>query len=133
MVFGLAAATWLTRVFWSAERSMFCRSPPSEPALLTNTTAVLAARAASSPITVMKPDPSGSAALLFFNSTLLSCATWRAAAVCASEVTTELMVPVGEWSNSPARNIATRMARTWLSIVATDTCPLATAWVSGAP
>jgi hypothetical protein len=45
-VFGLAAATSATSWFWSADRSMFARSPPSDSNFDTNTTGTFAARAA---------------------------------------------------------------------------------------
>ena len=46
-VFGLAAATSVTSLFWSPDRSMSPRSPPSPSPLETKTTATWAARAAA--------------------------------------------------------------------------------------
>jgi hypothetical protein len=97
--------------------------------------AVIAFCPAASPMTAIDrtDDATGSTGPAFLSSTLPCWATWVATAVCASEVTGVVMSPVGGVSNSPAANIAVRIRRTWVSMVAVVTWPAFTALVSAVP
>ncbi len=89
---------------------------------------------ASSPITAIECTdvPIGSTEE-FFSRTLPSSATCRATAACAADVTTAPAEPVCVVSNSPCRNIDTRIRRTWSSTVDCDTWPEETAEASALP
>jgi hypothetical protein len=91
---------------------------------------------ASAPITAIdptRPASSGSTPPASFSSTLPCSAIRRASATCAGVLTTAEGSPLTGWSNSPTRNIATRMRRTMSSSRAIGTWPDCTAALSGSP